>query len=241
MQVQRSVLVDQPASLLFDVIEQAEHYPRFLPWCAGAQVLARDDRLVRAELLVRWHGVEFRVRTRNPKQRPTAMTILLEDGPFRHFQGEWQLTPLAPDACKVVFRLDYAFASGVMTQLAGPVFHQVGNTLVDAFVARAQALAAAQLASVGSVAAGTAGAAGAAADLRCDFMLQRQSASEGSGSTSSQCSSAPSASIVPTSDSPAVSNAETGPSISRHQTSTAAPVPSVTDTGNSGFIGARLK
>jgi ribosome-associated toxin RatA of RatAB toxin-antitoxin module len=142
MQMQRTVLVDQPASLLFDVIEAAEHYPRFLPWCAGAQIVARDDSVVSAELQVRWHGVEFKVRTRNPKCRPTAMTILLEDGPFRHFQGEWLLTPLAPDACKVVFSLDYAFASGVMTQLAGPVFHQVSNTLVDAFVARAAAVAA---------------------------------------------------------------------------------------------------
>ncbi len=143
MQLQRTVLVDQPATLLFDVIEAAEHYPRFLPWCAGAQIMARDDTVVSAELQVRWRGVAFRVRTRNPKSRPTAMTILLEDGPFRHFQGEWRLTPLAPDACKVVFSLDYAFASGVMTQLAGPVFNQVSNTLVDAFVARARALAAA--------------------------------------------------------------------------------------------------
>ena len=29
---------------------------------------------------------------------------------------------LAADACKVEFLLDYAFANGVMTQLAGPVF-----------------------------------------------------------------------------------------------------------------------
>jgi ribosome-associated toxin RatA of RatAB toxin-antitoxin module len=146
VQLQRTVLVDQPATLLFDVIEAAEHYPRFLPWCAGAQIVARDDSMVSAELQVRWRGVEFRVRTRNPKTRPTAMTILLEDGPFRHFQGEWLLTPLAPDACKVVFSLDYAFANGVMTQLAGPVFHQVGNALVDAFVNRARALGAQALA-----------------------------------------------------------------------------------------------
>ena len=142
MQLQRTVLVDQPAALLFDVIEAAEHYPRFLPWCTGAEILVRDESLVSAELQVHWRGVGFKVRTRNPKCRPTAMTILLEDGPFRHFQGAWQLTPLAPDACKVVFSLDYAFASGVMTQLAGPVFNQMSNTLVDAFVARAQVLAA---------------------------------------------------------------------------------------------------
>ena len=47
MQLKRSVLVDQPAELLFDVIEAAEHYPRVLPWCAGAQILQRDDQVVK--------------------------------------------------------------------------------------------------------------------------------------------------------------------------------------------------
>lgn len=142
MQLQRTVLVDQPADLLFDVIEGAEHYPRFLPWCAGAQILQRDDQVVAAELQVRWRGLAFSLRTRNPKRRPEHMLIHLEQGPFRHFQGEWLLTPLAPDACKVVFRLDYDWAGSLVSQLSGPVFAQLTGTLVDAFVHRAQSLAA---------------------------------------------------------------------------------------------------
>ena len=140
MHVQRSVLVDRPAHHLFDVIEAAEHYPHFLPWCAGAQILQRDDSVVAADLQVRWHGVAFGFRTRNPKRRPGFMAIHLEQGPFRHFHGQWQLTELASDACKVVFELDYDFEHGLMTQLAGPVFARVTGTLVDAFVQRAQAL-----------------------------------------------------------------------------------------------------
>lgn len=140
MQLKRSVLVDQPADLLFDVIEAAEHYPRFLPWCAGAQILQRDEHLVAAELQVRWHGLDFRLRTRNPKRRPEHMLIQLEQGPFRHFHGEWQLTPLAPDACKVVFLLDVDWAGPLLSQLSGPVFAQVTGTLVDAFVQRARSL-----------------------------------------------------------------------------------------------------
>lgn len=143
MQLKRTVLVDQPADLLFDVIEAAEFYPRFLPWCAGATILQRDDQLVAAELQVRWHGLDFSFRTRNPKRRPEHMLIQLEHGPFRHFHGEWQLTPLAPDACKVVFLLDYDWAGSLVSQLSGPLFAQATGTLVDAFVQRAHSLAAA--------------------------------------------------------------------------------------------------
>lgn len=137
MIVRRSALVPRPASHVFDVIEAAEHYPRFLPWCTGATIVSRDATMVSADLRVRWGGMHFEMRTRNPKLRPSSMSIHLEHGPFRCFEGEWRLTELATDACKVVFLLEVEFASRLMTSAAGPVFNRLGNTLLDAFVERA--------------------------------------------------------------------------------------------------------
>jgi ribosome-associated toxin RatA of RatAB toxin-antitoxin module len=140
MIVRRSALVGLPAAHVFDVIEAAEQYPLFLPWCTGATIVSRDDTLVSADLRVRWGGMRFEMRTRNPKQRPEAMAIHLERGPFRRFEGEWRLTVLTADACKVAFMLDYEFDSSVMTHAAGPVFNRIADTLVDAFVQRALAV-----------------------------------------------------------------------------------------------------
>jgi ribosome-associated toxin RatA of RatAB toxin-antitoxin module len=139
MIVRRSALVDRPAGHLFDMIEAAEHYPHFLPWCAGATILQRDDAVVAADIRVRYAGVSFEFRTRNPKRRPEYMAIHLEHGPFRRFYGEWHLTTLDASACKVDFHLDYEFDSALMTQIAGPVFGRIANTLMDAFVQRALA------------------------------------------------------------------------------------------------------
>ena len=142
MIVRRSALVDQPAEHLFDLIEAAEHYPDFLPWCAGAQIVQRDDTLVSADIRMRYAGVAFELRTRNPKRRPEYMAIHLERGPFRRFEGEWRLRVLDPQACKVDFLLDYDFDSAVMTRIAGPMFNHIANTMVDAFVARSREMAA---------------------------------------------------------------------------------------------------
>lgn len=139
MIVHRTALVDRPAEQLFDLIEAAEHYPRFLPWCAGATIVSRDEALVSADLTVRLAGAEFTLRTHNPKRRPEYMAIHLVHGPFRRFEGEWRLQALDETACKVEFRLDYEFDSVVMTQIAGPVFGRIANTLMDAFVRRALA------------------------------------------------------------------------------------------------------
>lgn len=139
MIVRRTALLPLPAEHLYDIIEAAETYPRFLPWCAGAHIIHRDDSVVSAELRVQWGGMNFEMRTRNPKRRPEYMAIHLERGPFRRFEGEWLLTVLSPDACKVAFNLDYEFDSGLMTRVAGPVFKRLTDTMVEAFIQHALA------------------------------------------------------------------------------------------------------
>src|SRR5512141_2653226 len=137
METRRTVLVPHSADQMFDLIEAAEHYPTFLPWCAAASIVMRDEAVVVADIVVDYHGVRFRFTTRNPKRRPEWMAITLERGPFRRFEGEWQLKALGAEGSHIVFTLRYDFESGVMRTLAGPVFERITNTLVDAFVSRA--------------------------------------------------------------------------------------------------------
>jgi ribosome-associated toxin RatA of RatAB toxin-antitoxin module len=137
MELRKSVLVSHSAEEMFDLIEAAEHYPDFLPWCAATTIVERDDSVVVADIEIDVHGVRFGIRTRNPKRRPAWMAIQLERGPFRRFHGEWHLTPLTADGCRIEFDLRYDFDHSVVGRLASPVFDRIANTLVDAYVARA--------------------------------------------------------------------------------------------------------
>jgi ribosome-associated toxin RatA of RatAB toxin-antitoxin module len=137
MDVRKTVLVAHSAERMFDVIEAAEHYPDFLPWCAGAVIVARSDAEVVADIKVNFHGVRFGFRTRNPKRRPEWMAIKLEHGPFREFGGTWNLVPLSAEGCRIDFELHYDFESTPMARLTRPVFDRIANRLVDRFVARA--------------------------------------------------------------------------------------------------------
>jgi ribosome-associated toxin RatA of RatAB toxin-antitoxin module len=140
MEVHRSALVEYSAEDMFDLIEAAEHYPDFLPWCAGATILSRDDSLVVANIAVAWHGLKFQFTTRNPKRRPEWLAVRLERGPFRRFDGDWKLQSLAPAACKVEFALRYEFDGAIARKAAGAVFERIAGTFVDAFVNRAHAV-----------------------------------------------------------------------------------------------------
>lgn len=140
MELRRSALVAHSAENIFDLIEAAEHYPEFLPWCSGATILARDESVVAAEITVNWHGVGFSFTTRNPKRRPNWLALKLERGPFRRFEGEWNLTPLAADGCKIEFVLRYDFEHAIARSLTAKVFDEIARTFVDAYVARADSL-----------------------------------------------------------------------------------------------------
>jgi ribosome-associated toxin RatA of RatAB toxin-antitoxin module len=137
IEVRKSLLVPYTTERMFDLIERAEDYPAFLPWCASATILSRSDDAVAAAITVDYRGVRFHFTTRNPKRRPDWLAIRLESGPFRRFEGEWHLAPLGDAGCRIRFDLHYEFASTMMRTLAGPIFGRIADTLVDAFVARA--------------------------------------------------------------------------------------------------------
>ncbi len=140
MNVRRLLFVQHPAERMYDLIEGAEYYPDFLPWCSHVTVLERTALVVAATLGVDWHGVRLEFTTRNRKRRPEWLELALVRGPFRHVRGEWQLKPLGTEGCRIEFLLDYEFASDLLGRAAGPLFEHITNTLVDAFVKRADVL-----------------------------------------------------------------------------------------------------
>ncbi len=137
-QVEKSVLVPHSAEQMFRLVDAPEHYPEFLPWCGGADLLRRDEQITVATLHIDYHGIKHNFTTENTKTLPTLMDIKLVEGPFRHLEGIWRFIPLAEDACKIEFRLHYEFSSHLLEKIIAPVFSHIANTFVDAFVQRAE-------------------------------------------------------------------------------------------------------
>jgi len=138
--VQRSVIVDRPAATMFALVDDVEDYPRFLPWCADAEVYERTPELTRARIDIDYRGLTTSIGTRNVKRPPGEMALELEEGPFDRFSGVWRFVALGERGCRVELELDYAFANAAMSLALRPVFGSIVETLVDRFVERAAAL-----------------------------------------------------------------------------------------------------
>jgi ribosome-associated toxin RatA of RatAB toxin-antitoxin module len=139
VEIRRSVLVPYSAEAMFDLIEQAEWYPSFLPWCTAAEVLERSDDWVAARLEFSYLNLRFAMRTRNPKRRPEWLQVQMMEGPFRQFHGDWHLLPLADQGCKVTFDLSYQFSEGLVDRVAKVALDRIFGSVVEAFVKRADA------------------------------------------------------------------------------------------------------
>jgi ribosome-associated toxin RatA of RatAB toxin-antitoxin module len=124
---------------MFDLVEDIERYPQFLPWCSGATVLARTPGTTKARIDIDYRGLVTHFSTINRKDEPRAMDMELDEGPFESFHGRWSFAPLGEEGCRVDFVLEYAFSSAAMGVVLAPVFGHIVETLVDGFVARAEA------------------------------------------------------------------------------------------------------
>jgi ribosome-associated toxin RatA of RatAB toxin-antitoxin module len=135
--VHKSVLLPHSAERMFALVEAVEDYPRFLPWCGGTTVLEREPHLQVATVSIDFRGIRQSFTTENTLRAPERIEMRLRDGPFSALDGVWQFQRLRQDACKVEFRLDYAFKSGLLGRALTPVFDHIAGSFVEAFVRRA--------------------------------------------------------------------------------------------------------
>ena len=135
--ISRSALVEHAAADVYALVEDVEAYPRFLPWCLEAKVLERGARMTRATLTVGVKGLRQSFTTRNRNRPGEAIQMQLEEGPFRRFEAAWRFEPLAANAARIEFFLEYEFSSRVLAKLLEPLFDRMADTMVDAFARRA--------------------------------------------------------------------------------------------------------
>jgi ribosome-associated toxin RatA of RatAB toxin-antitoxin module len=137
--IARGALVPYSAEQMFALIERVEDYPRFLPWCLATHLIERTETMVSATVEVGVRHLHVHVTTRNEKRAPEFMSIRMEGGSFRHFQGEWTLRPLGSSGCHIVFTLQYELALQA-DGLAGGLIDRAADRMVDAFVQRAESV-----------------------------------------------------------------------------------------------------
>jgi ribosome-associated toxin RatA of RatAB toxin-antitoxin module len=136
--VSRSALVAYSAESMFDLINNVELYPEFIPGCAETKVLSQDADNMRASLLISKAGVKQWFTTHNTLKRGEFIHMNLVEGPFSKLSGGWTIKSLNETACKIELNLDFAFSSKLAELAFGRVFNSIAANMVVAFTQRAK-------------------------------------------------------------------------------------------------------
>ena len=136
----RSALVARSPELLYQLVEDVERYPQFVPGCTEATVLERSTNEMVARLAVRRGPLRMQFTTRNRLDPGRSMHMDLVDGPFRTLEGEWSFAPVASNGCRIELSLRFQFSNLLKSALFEPLFEETAASLVRAFVSRAQSI-----------------------------------------------------------------------------------------------------
>jgi ribosome-associated toxin RatA of RatAB toxin-antitoxin module len=138
-EVKRSALIAESPARMYNLINDIDQYPAFLPWCTAARVVERRAGEIVATLNIKRGPLKTEFTTRNLLELDRRVLMQLVSGPFRVFEGVWTITPLGDLGCRVELEMRFEFANRVTGALFESLFEDTAGSLVDAFVQRARA------------------------------------------------------------------------------------------------------
>jgi ribosome-associated toxin RatA of RatAB toxin-antitoxin module len=137
-EVKRTALIAESPARMYELINDIERYPEFVPWCTAARVESRKEGEVVATLTIKRGPLRAEFTTRNLLEPGKRVLMQFVSGPFSVLEGLWTLTALGDLGCRVELEMRFEFANRVAGTLFAPLFEDTAASLVDAFVKRAR-------------------------------------------------------------------------------------------------------
>jgi len=139
-QVSRSALLMYSAQEMYQLVNDVNAYPEFLPGCNDTKVLIDEAELMRASIQVSKAGISQTFVTENTLIANKTIAMNLVEGPFKHLSGGWTFTALDDQACKVSLDLQFEFSSKIVELAFGRIFNELVGSMVKSFSNRAKAV-----------------------------------------------------------------------------------------------------
>jgi len=137
-EIRRSALMPYPVHFMYDIVNDVESYPEFLPWCGDVKINQLNNSSMEASILMRGAGLNHWFKTRNSMVPGQSIEMELVEGPFNKLEGLWSFTPIDSDGCKIELMLQFEIKQGLASTLIAPAFSRIANTMVDSFCERAR-------------------------------------------------------------------------------------------------------
>ena len=121
---------------LFELVEDIEDYPSFLPWCLAVNIGERRENTINANMTVGFKVFRESFSSLVTLNPTSQIDVEYVDGPFRYLNNRWRFKETG-HGCEVDFYIDFEFRSSLLRLAAEPVFLEAVKRMVLAFERRA--------------------------------------------------------------------------------------------------------
>ncbi len=125
---------------MFNLVNDVESYPNYLPWCKNVQILSQGDNSMNVKVEVAKGPLNKVFTTQNTLIQNKSISMRLLNGPFKYLEGEWSFESIDNNQCKITFDLNFELALGPFSKMLNPIFESLYSSLIKAFTDRARQL-----------------------------------------------------------------------------------------------------
>ena len=126
------------SSQMFALVNDIESYPEFLPWCTASKVIEDSGNALTASISIAIGKIKQTFTTANTIEPDSSINMSLVKGPFKELNGHWQFKDDGNGGCSVSLDMQFEFKNKLIKHTLGAAFQKIIDSLVDAFIERAQ-------------------------------------------------------------------------------------------------------
>ncbi|ELV08466.1 type II toxin-antitoxin system RatA family toxin [Wohlfahrtiimonas chitiniclastica] len=138
--IRKSKVVPYSAAQMFDLVNDVEKYPEYLPWCKTVRILRNATTEMDVSVGVLMGPVNKTFTTRNRMVNHESIEMSLLNGPFKKLNGEWRFVAINENECRIEFELDFTLAIGLLSGMLSPIFENMYGSMIKAFSDRAKVI-----------------------------------------------------------------------------------------------------
>lgn len=135
--VSTSLCVNYTPREMFDLVNDVEAYPEYLPLCRRVELLSRSETRLRAAVILAKGKIKLSFTTENTLEPGKSIRMKLVDGPFKRMDAVWRFESTPAGGSEVSFRVDFEFSNALLGMAFGGFFKEVTESMVEAFCRQA--------------------------------------------------------------------------------------------------------
>lgn len=133
----KQLIVEYTADQMYDLVSDVNAYSTFIPLCASSRILEVQGNQVRAAFQIAKGLLSFEFTTLNTFEPSRSISMNLEHGPFKHFEGVWNFIPQDGNKSFISLYMEFEFSSALFCFALERLFDQLCDLMLHAFCKQA--------------------------------------------------------------------------------------------------------